>query len=119
MEEKQLAYVRHIGTYETLAKEYANLMQTLISYAEEKHLFVDSQNWVIATYHDNPEFGEENKFRTSLCLTVLEEIRIQEDGIFGMMKLQGELYAVGHFRIQQCLLRKLKNRVRRKVQFCM
>ncbi len=59
------------------------------------------QNWVIAMYHDNPEFGEENQFRTSLCLTVPEDIRVQEDGILGRMKLEGGLYAVGHFQIQQ------------------
>lgn len=27
------------------------------------------ENWVLAIYHDNPEFGEEEQFRTSLCLT--------------------------------------------------
>jgi len=52
-------------------------------------------------YHDNPEFGEENQFRTSLCLTVPEDIRVHEDGILGRMKLEGGLYAVGHFQIQQ------------------
>lgn len=101
LEEKQVAYVRHTGTYETLAKEYANLMQTLFDYANKQHLLVDGQNWVLAMYHDNPEFGEESQFRTSLCLTVPEGIRIQEDGIFGTMKLEGGLYAVGHFQIQQ------------------
>ncbi|AKA69227.1 AraC family transcriptional regulator [Clostridium scatologenes] len=101
LEEKQVAYVRHTGTYETLAKEYANLMQTLFDYANKQHLLVDGQNWVIAMYHDNPEFGEESQFRTSLCLTVPEGIRIQEDGILGTMKLEGGLYAVGHFQIQQ------------------
>lgn len=101
LEEKQVAYVRHTGTYETLAKEYANLMQRLIAYAEKQHLFVDGQNWVLAMYHDNPEFGEKSQFRTSLCLTVPDYIRIQEDGIIGRMKLEGGLYAVGHFQIQQ------------------
>jgi len=101
LEEKQVAYVRHTGTYETLGKEYANLMDTLIAYAEKQHLFVDGENWVLAMYHDNPEFGEESQFRTSLCLTVPEDLRVQEDGILGRMKLEGGLYAVGHFAIQQ------------------
>lgn len=101
LEEKQVAYVRHTGTYETLAKEYANLMQTLIAYAKKQNLFVDGQNWVLAMYHDNPEFGEKSQFRTSLCLTVPEDIRVQEDGILGRMKVEGGLYAVGHFQIQQ------------------
>jgi len=101
MEGKQVAYVRHTGTYETLAKEYANLMQTLFAHAKKQHFLVDGQNWLLAMYHDNPEFGEVSQFRTSLCLTVPEDIRVQEDGILGMMKLEGGLYAVGHFQIQQ------------------
>jgi AraC family transcriptional regulator len=101
LEEKQVAYVRHTGTYETLAKEYVNLIQTLFVHANHQHLLVGEQNWVLAIYHDNPEFGEESQFRTSLCLTVPENIRIQEDGILGRMKLEGGLYAVGHFQIQK------------------
>lgn len=101
LEEKQVAYVRHTGTYETLAKEYVNMMQTLFAHAKKQHFRVDGQNWLLAMYHDNPEFGEENKFRTSLCLTVPEGIQVQEDGILGMMKLEGGLYAIGHFQIQQ------------------
>lgn len=101
LKEKQVAYVRHTGTYETLAKEYRSLMQTLLAHARKQHFLMEDQNWVLAMYHDNPEFGEESQFRTSLCLTVPDDIRIQEDGILGRMKLEGGLYAVGHFLIQQ------------------
>lgn len=99
--EKQVAYVRHTGTYETLAIEYPRLIQTLIEHAIEQHLFVDDKNWVLAMYHDNPEFGTESQFRTSLCLTVPNDIAIREDGILGKMILEGGLYAVGHFQIKQ------------------
>lgn len=101
LEDKQVAYVRHTGTYETLAKEYANLIQRLFVYAERQHLLVEGQNWVFAIYHDNPEFGDESQFRTSLCLTVPDDIQIKEEGILGKMKLEGGMYAVGHFEIQQ------------------
>lgn len=101
LDEKQAAYVRHIGTYDTLAKEYSDLIQILYSYAKEQQLLVEGQNWWLAMYHDNPEFGEESQFRTSLCLTVPENLRIQEDGVLGRMKLEGGLYAVGHFQIYQ------------------
>lgn len=99
LKEKQVAYVRHTGTYETLAKEYVHLIQALFNHAEEQHLLVEGKNWVLAMYHDNPEFGEESQFRTSLCLTLPEDIKVQEDGILGRMKLEGGLYAVGHFQI--------------------
>lgn len=101
MEEKQVAYVRHTGTYKLLAKEYEGLMQTLFAYAKNQHLLVEGQNWVLVIYHDNPEFGEESQFRTSLCMTVPEDILVQEEGVLGRMKLEGGLYAVGHFQIQQ------------------
>ncbi|WP_026884167.1 AraC family transcriptional regulator [Clostridium akagii] len=101
LEEKQVAYVRHTGTYETLAKEYDNLMQTLFDYAKEQNFLVDGQNLLLAMYHDNPEFGEASQFRTSICLTVPKNIVVQEDGILGTMRLEGGLYAVGHFQIHQ------------------
>ncbi len=101
LNEKQVAYVRHTGTYETLAIEYMGLIQTLFAHARKQHFLVEGQNWVLAMYHDNPEFAEESQFRTSLCLTVPNNILIQEDGILGRMKLEGGLYAVGHFQIKQ------------------
>ena len=101
LKEKQVAYVRHTGTYETLSKEYANLVNILFDNAKNQHLLVDGQNWVLAIYHDNPEFGDESQFRTSLCLTVPEGILVQENGVLGRMKLEGGLYAVGHFKIKQ------------------
>ncbi len=101
LKEKKVVYVRHTGTYETLDKEYGNLIQTLIAHAKKQDLLVDDQNWWLAMYHDNPEFGEESQFRTSLCLTIPRDIQIVEDGVVGTMRLEGGLYAVGHFRIHQ------------------
>lgn len=101
LEDQKVAYVRHIGTYETLAKEYEGLIQKLFAYAKMQHLLVEDQNWVFAMYHDNPEFVEESQFRTSLGLTIPKGIAVQDDGILGTMELKGGLYAVGHFQIQQ------------------
>ena len=101
LREKQAVYVRHMGTYEALAQEYEKLMQILFEHAEAQHLLVDGQNQLLAIYHDNPEFTENNHFRTSLCLTVPDGRTMQEDGVLLSMKLEGGLYAVGHFEIQQ------------------
>lgn len=97
----QVAYVRHTGTYETLEKEFGKLVETLFAHAMSQKLLVDGQNWVLAIYHDNPEFGEESQFRTSLCLSVPAHLKIQEDGVLGKLELEGGLYAVGNFRIQK------------------
>ena len=101
IEEKQAIYVRHTGTYETLAKEYTGLLENLLNYAKEHELLQEGKNWLLAMYYDNPEFGEEIQFRTSICLTVPANITIQENDIVGKLTLEGGLYAVGHFEIQQ------------------
>ena len=41
---KQVAFVRHTGTYEILAKEYANLMDTLFMAAEKQNLLVVNED---------------------------------------------------------------------------
>ena len=101
MKEKQAVYVRHTGTYETLAVEYEGLLHTLFEHAGKQQLLRNGENWVIAVYHDNPEFGEKTQFRTSLCITVPEDITIKEDDVLGSMMLEEGMYEVGHFEITQ------------------
>lgn len=101
LKEQQAVYVRHTGTYETLAEEYRKLMDLLFEHAMKQQLLVEDKNWILAIYHDNPEFGTNCQFRTSLCLTVPDGIVAREDDVLGTMKLEGGLYAVGHFQIHQ------------------
>ena len=96
---QEVVYVRHIGNYKSLARSYAKLMHDLFKGAETQHLLKPGINQVLAMHHDNPEFGKEEHFRTSLCLTVPEDCHAQEDGKLGVMKLDGGLYAVGHYEI--------------------
>lgn len=100
LEERQAVYVRHTGTYETLATKYAWLMQRLFLGAKRQNLLVKGENPILAIYHDNPEFGEKEQFRTSLCLTVPEHLKAKEDRLLGVMQLEGGKYVVGRFEIQ-------------------
>lgn len=100
LEERQAVYVRHTGTYETLAKRYAWLMQKLFIGAKRQKLLKEGENQILAIYHDNPEFGAKEQFRTSLCLTVPGYLKAKEDKLLGVMRLEGGKYAVGHFEIQ-------------------
>lgn len=101
LKEQQAVYVRHTGTYEALGREYAKLMGSLLEHAMKQQLLIEDKNWILAIYHDNPEFGTDEQFRTSLCLTVPDEITAKEDDVLSTMKLEGGLYAVGHFQIHQ------------------
>lgn len=100
LEEQQVVYVRHMGTYESLAREYGGLIQRLFTGAGMQHLLT-GENWILALYHDNPEFGAAEQFRTSLCLTIPKGLQAKEAEGLGVMQLQGGLYAVGHFYIPQ------------------
>lgn len=99
--EREVVYVRHIGNYRSLAREYQKLLRELFKGAEKQRLLKPGENQVLAMYHDNPEFGKEEQFRTSLCLTVPAECNAKEDGKLGVMKLEGGLYAIGHYEIMQ------------------
>lgn len=96
---KDVVYVRHVGTYQSLAGAYGKLMRDLFRGAQRQHLLQEGKNQILAMYHDNPEFGKEEQFRTSLCLTIPEDCQAYEDGKLGVMKLEGGLYAIGHYEI--------------------
>lgn len=99
IETMQAVYVRHTGNYAELAKKYDSMLQTLLQQASKRQLIVGEENWILAMYHDNPEFGDEKQYRTSICMTVPDSISIQEDEVLGTMQIEGGLYVVGHFRI--------------------
>ncbi|NLG03215.1 MAG: AraC family transcriptional regulator [Clostridia bacterium] len=97
----QAAYVRHTGSYESLETEFMHLIETLVEHAGKQGICIEEQTMVFAVYHDNPEFAQEYKFRTSLCISVPSDVDIIEDGILTKMELEGGLYAVGHFEIKK------------------
>lgn len=98
---QNVVYVRHVGNYKSLGRAYAGLMHDLFRGAEKQQLLKQGENMILAMYHDNPEFGKEEQFRTSLCLTIPSDCIAKEDGKLGVMKLDGGLYAVGHYEIKK------------------
>ena len=98
--ECRLIYVRHTGNYKSLGREFARLMHTLFRYAKKQDLLKQDENKFLVMYHDNPEFGKEEQFRTSLCMTVPKDCTVKEDGKLGVTTIESGLYAVGHFEIK-------------------
>lgn len=96
-----MVYVRHIGNYKSLAKNFAGLLRQLLSEAQKQHLVTQETNEILALYHDNPEFGAEDQFRTSIALPLPPDCTPKENDVLSVMTLEGGLYAIGHFEIQQ------------------
>jgi len=100
-DERMAVYVRHVGDYRSLKRNYAKLIGQLIEESEKQHLMDQGNVEILAMYHDNPEFGQEDQFRTSLCLSLPRDSNVKETEKLGVMKIEGGLYAIGHFEIQQ------------------
>lgn len=95
----EVVYVRFTGDYVSLAKKYNELLKSLFTEAKKQRLLKEGENQFICVYHDNPEFGTTDQFRTSLCFTYPNDLKPKETPILGLMKIKGGLYMIGHFEI--------------------
>ncbi|MGE7887188.1 AraC family transcriptional regulator [Bacillus cereus] len=95
-----VAYIRHTGTYEELTIAFPQMIEKLFHYAAKQnyHVFEDAK--VLTIYHDHHEFTEDHHLRTSLCITIPDESAAETNDI-GIMVIPSGKYAVGHFEIFQ------------------
>ncbi len=105
-----VAYVRHVGTYQELAKQFPKLIEQLLQFiAEHPVIKLDQQNeqtcHILSIYHDNPEFAPGTNLRTSLCITLSPHLVKTFSDCFsenmGLMNIPAGMYVVGHFQIKQ------------------
>ena len=99
MPELNVAYVRHIGPYKGDWKLFENLFDQLMKWAGPRGLLRFPQTQVLSVYHDDPKITEEDKLRTSACITVPEDAQV--DGAVGKMTIPGGQFAVARFEIAQ------------------
>ncbi|HDR5269978.1 AraC family transcriptional regulator [Bacillus thuringiensis] len=95
-----VAYKRHIGTYEELTIAFPKMIEKLFHYAAVENYYVFEDTKVLTIYHDHHEFTEDNHLRTSLCITIPNESPVETNDI-GIMVIPSGKYAVGHFEIFQ------------------
>ncbi|QWI17319.1 AraC family transcriptional regulator [Bacillus wiedmannii] len=95
-----VAYIRHIGTYKELTIAFPKMIEKLFHYAAEENYYVFENTKVLTIYHDHHEFTEDNHLRTSLCITIPDESAVETSDI-GIMVIPSGKYAVGHFEIFQ------------------
>lgn len=97
VEEMTVIYLRHVGTYLELGKVFHNMIGRLVTWASSHGLIGEEGPKLIAVYHDNPEITEDEKRRTSICLVVPKDTKV--DGDIGKMTINAGKYAIGHFEI--------------------
>ena len=97
--EMHVAYVRHIGPYAGDSALFQSLFGKLMHWAGPRGLMSNPKTKVLTVYHDDPNVTDEDKLRTSACITVPADMAV--DGEIGKMRLNPGDYAVGHFEINE------------------
>lgn len=92
-----VAYVRHTGHYKGDSKVFENLFNKIFAWAGAKGLMEQPDLKVLAVYHDDPDLTEDEKLRTSVCISVPEDTKVE--GEVGKMEIKGGKYAVGRFKV--------------------
>ncbi len=90
-----VAYIRHIGPYEGNEKLFESLWQKLMTWAGIRGLMAQPDLKMLAIYHDDPNITDNMKLRTSICISVPEDTKV--DGEVGKMKVDGGQYVVARF----------------------
>lgn len=92
-----VAYIRHIGPYKGDEQLFAGLWNKLFAWAGPRGLLGKPDMVSLAVYHDDPNITEEMKLRTSICINVDDNTKVE--GEFGKMKIEGGEYVVANFEV--------------------
>lgn len=95
--EFHVAYVRHIGPYKGDSDLFDELFTKLMKWAGPRGLMRFPETKVLAVYHDDPKITDEDKLRTSACISIPEDTPVE--GEIGKMGIAGGKYAVAGFEL--------------------
>ena len=97
MPEFHVAYVRHIGPYKGDSQLFEGLFDKLMRWAGPRGLLRFPDTKVLSVYHDDPKITDEEKLRTSACITIPRDTSVE--GEIGKMTISGGAFAVASFEI--------------------
>jgi AraC family transcriptional regulator len=75
------------------------MYEKLLTYAVEKGLYQEGKNMVMTIYHDNPFITKSKDLRTSVAMSVSDDISEVDDDEITLMNITGK-FAVGRFDLK-------------------
>ncbi|MCG8309609.1 MAG: AraC family transcriptional regulator [Cytophagales bacterium] len=90
-----VAYVRHTGAYKGDEKLFEQMFNKLCTWAAPRGLMAQEDLKFFAVYHDDPKVTEEENLRTSACMTIPADTKV--DGAIGKMEIAAGNYAIARF----------------------
>jgi AraC family transcriptional regulator len=97
VEKFTVAYVRYIGPYAGDGKLFERLFNKLFTWAGPRQLLRQKDMKTIVVYHDNIEITDEDKLRTSVCISVPDNTVV--DGEIGKMEIPSGKYVFARFEV--------------------
>lgn len=95
----KVIYLRYRGSYLEFRKHSKSMYEKLLSYAVKKGLYEEGKNMVMTIYHDNPFITKSQDLRTSVAMSVSNDILDVDDDEITLMSIKGK-YAVGRFNLK-------------------
>ncbi len=94
IQEMPVIYIRNTGMFKGEPQLFRKLLDKLFGWADARGLIDHRDTRVLSLYHDNSEVTDEERFRTSICLTIHGDAAV--DGEIGKMTIPGGRYAIAH-----------------------
>lgn len=95
---KKVIYVRFKGSYVAFRKNSRKMFNQLFSFATANHLIIMGETKVLTIYHDNPFITDAKNLRTSVAMTIPNDVVINEVEDINVMLISGK-FGIGHFEI--------------------
>jgi AraC family transcriptional regulator len=92
-----VAYIRHIGPYKGNEKLFEGLWNRLFAWAGPRGLIGGDDFKTLIIYHDDPNVTGEDKLRTSVCITVRPDTKVE--GEVGKMEIEAATYVIARFEV--------------------
>lgn len=92
----RVIYVRFKGSYVDFRKESKKMFRELFQFATKHNLLIEGKTKVLTMYHDNPFITDEKNLKTSVAMTIPDDIKVIEEGKICTMTISGK-YAVLHY----------------------
>lgn len=93
LDDMHVAYCSHVGSF----SEIGNAFGRLIKWAGPRGILNDPNVKTIGLYHDDPSVTEQSKLRSSACIIVSKDTKV--DGEVGKKTIIGGKYAMARFEL--------------------
>jgi len=98
LENQKIIYVRFRGSYTEFRKNSRKLFKELFEFATKNNLINPDLTKVLTIYDDNPHITKEKDLRTSVAMTIPNNVDFVESRNICTSSISGK-FGVGHFDI--------------------